>query len=68
MRSNIGNADRVVRLLLGLVLVVLAFVPGVLPGGWNWGSGLVGLVLIATAQLRFCPVYRLLGISTCRLP
>ncbi len=69
MRSNIGAADRVVRLILGLGLVVLALVPGLLPaGGWQWAAGIAGVVLVATAQARFCPAYRLLGLSTCKRP
>lgn len=69
---NIGTADRVLRLLAGLVLLVLPFTPlsatalaGM--GGWIWLLPAVGAVLVLTALFRFCPAYRLLGIRTCAL-
>ncbi len=56
---NTHTIDRVIRAVLGLFLLSLIF----------WGPktllGLVGLVLIATAGMSFCPLYRLVGISTC---
>ncbi len=60
MKANVGSADRAIRLVLGLILV----------SGYFWLSGaarwfaLVGLVLIVTAGLGFCPLYTLLGINT----
>jgi len=56
---NVGSADRIVRIVLGLGLVSLAFVG---PRS-NWGF--VGLILLATAALGSCPLYSLLGKSTC---
>jgi hypothetical protein len=55
---NVGNFDRALRILLGLVLMGLA-VGGVI-GEW----GYLGLVPIVTGVAALCPVYRLLGIST----
>ncbi|RMD64571.1 MAG: DUF2892 domain-containing protein [Alphaproteobacteria bacterium] len=60
MRANVGTVDRVVRLIVGLGLLSLVFVGPQTP----WG--LVGLILIATAAIKFCPLYRLLGIRTCK--
>ncbi|MEK8090695.1 DUF2892 domain-containing protein [Thermithiobacillus plumbiphilus] len=61
MKANIGSADRVIRIVLGLLLLSLIFlVEG--PGRW-WG--LLGIVLIATALIRFCPAYAVLGTDTC---
>lgn len=60
MRTNEGMIDRVVRTLVGIALLSLAFVgPKTL-----WGY--VGLVPLATGLLGWCPLYTLLGISTCR--
>lgn len=60
MRTNEGTIDRVVRTLVGIALLSLAFVgPKTL-----WGY--VGLVPLATGLLGWCPLYTLLGISTCR--
>lgn len=60
MNSNLHSIDRLLRLLLGLALVVLSLL-GVI-GVWGWA----GLILVATALINFCPLYRLLGISTRR--
>ena len=59
MKENIGNTDRSIRLIAGLVLVLLA-VTGVI-GAWGW----IGIVPIATGLLRVCPLYTLLGYRTC---
>lgn len=61
MTANIGSTDRMVRLVAGLALLSLLFV---LEGSARW-IGLVGLVPLLTAGLRFCPLYTLLGIRTC---
>ena len=70
MTANLGNADRVLRLILGLVLFCAPLLN--MPAIWSsalfsYGSMIVGLVLVATALFRFCPIYRILGISTCKL-
>jgi hypothetical protein len=62
MQTNIGLVDQVIRIVSGLALIVL-FATGVI-GSW----GLLGLVLLATGLLRFCPLYRLIGIHTCTHP
>lgn len=59
MSKNEGNIDRVLRVILGLVLLSLVFVG---PQTW-WG--LIGIVPLATGLLGSCPVYSILGISTC---
>lgn len=70
MKANIGTTDRMVRLIIGLVLLVLALVPGLLGGGAlvPWLAGIAGVVLVMTALLNFCPLYRILGVNTCGLP
>jgi hypothetical protein len=63
MTANIGTADRIIRVLLGLGLLSLIFV---LDQPYRW-YGLIGLVPLATAGIRFCPLYSILGIRTCRV-
>ena len=69
MSANVGKIDRVLRTLLGLALVVWAFV-GQAPMWDNailmWGAVIVGAVLIVTASMKFCPMYRVLGVNTCQ--
>lgn len=59
---NESNLDRVVRLLIGTVLLALVFIGPKTP----WG--LIGLIPLVTAVVGFCPLYRLFGLSTCALP
>ncbi len=68
MTCNIGTADRLIRFAVGLVLVALTLLTGFAAGsGWLWWAALVvGVVMLATAGLRFCPLYSLLGMRTCR--
>lgn len=70
MTINIGNTDRLVRLLGGAALIALALFSGVaLFDGTaiKYGAVLVGGVLIATAAMRMCPLYSLLGVQTCKV-
>jgi hypothetical protein len=62
MTRNVGTTDRVLRVILGLVLLSLLFV---VEGGARW-LGLIGLVPLLTGLAGSCPAYRLLGIRTCR--
>jgi len=61
MKANVGGIDRIARIVLGLVLIALAATGTV--GAWGW----LGVVPLATGLLRFCPLYPLLGISSCPL-
>lgn len=64
MEANVGGADRVLRIVVGIALLSLFFL---LEGNARWW-GLVGVVLIATGLLRWCPAYIPFGIKTCRKP
>ena len=57
---NVGTADRIVRVVLGLGLLSLTFV------GPHTFWGLVGLVPLATAAIGSCPAYSLLGVGTAK--
>lgn len=60
MTVNTGSADRIIRAIVGLVLLALVFVGPQSPWGW------VGIVPLVTAVTGNCPVYSLLGIKTCK--
>jgi hypothetical protein len=60
MKTNIGNVDRSIRVIAGLILLSLVFI------GPQTLWGLIGLIPIATALMGTCPAYTLLGIQTCR--
>lgn len=57
--TNIGQTDRLIRLVAGAALI-LAALTGVV-GAW----GFIGIVPLATAFLRVCPAYTLIGFKTC---
>lgn len=59
--KNVGNIDRIIRVVLGVVLLSL-FV--LLEGNARY-LGLIGLVPLATAAIGFCPLYKIFGINTC---
>jgi hypothetical protein len=69
MTTNIGTIDRAARALLGLALLVVAL-GGLAPvfeaGAVKWIAVAAGAVLLATAGMRICPLYTLLGIRTCK--
>ncbi|MCB1823943.1 MAG: DUF2892 domain-containing protein [Candidatus Competibacteraceae bacterium] len=59
MAKNIGSADKIARLVVGALLIVLALTKTI--GLWGW----IGVVPIVTALMNWCPAYTLLGIKTC---
>ena len=63
MSVNVGTLDQSVRIVVGLALFAFAFQDGLSIQGWHW-IGVIGLVLLATAFFRRCPIYQALGIST----
>jgi hypothetical protein len=54
MECNVGNTDRIIRMVVGLVLIGLAVSGDI--GAWGW----IGLALVATGFFRFCPLYTLI--------
>ena len=57
--KNVGSIDRVLRIIVGLGLISMAFVGPQTPWGW------IGVVPLLTAFISFCPLYTLIGIRTC---
>ncbi|MBL0182155.1 MAG: DUF2892 domain-containing protein [Chitinophagaceae bacterium] len=65
MKKNMGNADRMIRILLAVVMAVLYFT--------NTVTGTFGIVLLVlagvfvlTSLVSFCPLYTLIGLNTCK--
>lgn len=65
MKKNMGSADKIIRLLLAAVFIILFI--------FNYVSGIFGYILLAlavifilTSLLSFCPIYTLFGIKTCK--
>lgn len=67
MKLNVGSADRLIRLILGVLLILAPFVSGWALFAnplWIWIFLLAGAVLAVTGVLRFCPGYAVFGLST----
>jgi Protein of unknown function (DUF2892) len=59
MMSNIGYKDRILRAIIGLILIGLTLTGAI--GVWGW----IGFVPLVTATFGFCPAYSLFGVNTC---
>ncbi len=59
MKTNVGGIDRILRVVVGLVLVILASSGTV--GWWGW----LGIIPLLSGLFRVCPLYSILGVNTC---
>jgi hypothetical protein len=59
MKKNIGNSDKLIRIVLGLLIIIVA---GYFQSWW----ALLGVVLVGTAFMRFCGLYTLFSVNTCK--
>lgn len=58
--KNVGAADRIIRVVIGVALIALVFMgPRTV---WGW----IGVIPLATAFIGWCPIYRVLGLRTCK--
>lgn len=58
MKLNVGGIDKVLRIVAGIALIAWALMGGPV---WAW----IGIVPLATGLIGWCPIYLLLGMSTC---
>jgi hypothetical protein len=63
MRKNVGGIDRVLRIVVGFVLIAYAIPLGFPHTGWN-AVGWIGIIPLLTAFVGSCPLYSLFGLST----
>jgi len=64
MQKNVGSIDRILRIVVGIVLIALVFVMPDLANPWGW----IGVVPLGTALIGWCPAYMIFGIKTCSVP
>ena len=60
MKFNVGGIDRALRVIVGLALIAMAITGAV--GVW----GYIGIVPLLTGVFKFCPLYPIVGINTCK--
>mgnify|MGYP000473996115 FL=1 len=58
MQSNVGGIDKIARIVVGAVLILLALTGTI--GVWGW----IGILPLATGLFNFCPAWKVLGINT----
>lgn len=63
MKANVGGLDRLLRVVIGLALLAFLVLG---EGAMRWW-GAIGVIPLLTAFMSFCPLYSVLGISTCPL-
>jgi hypothetical protein len=61
MKSNVGGIDKILRIVVGIVLIALAAMNVI--GLWGW----IGIVPLLTGLMGWCPAYTLFGMNTCPL-
>ena len=61
MKKNVGSVDRIIRFILGIILVVLGLI---YQTTLAWIGLIVGVVLLTTAAMNFCPLYTVIKTST----
>ena len=59
MKCNVGKTEKIVRVIIGLILLLVGYF-------YNLWFSLIGIVLLMTAVVGFCPLTHLLGINTCK--
>ncbi|NDP19768.1 MAG: DUF2892 domain-containing protein [Paludibacter sp.] len=65
MKKNLSSTDKLIRLLIAIIIIAL-FYSEVLTGTIGIIALVLALVLAITSLVSFCPIYALLGISTCK--
>ena len=65
MKKNMSSADRIIRVLLAVVFAVLYFT-GTVTGTLGIVLLVLGGVFVLTSLVSFCPMYAIVGISTCK--
>ena len=64
MKKNMGNADRIIRLIIAAIIVTLYFT-NVITGTLGISLLVVSGVFALTSFVKFCPIYALFGMKTC---
>lgn len=65
MNKNMGNADRIVRIILAILFGALYFT-GTVTGTLGIVLVALGVIFLLTSLVSFCPLYALFGLSTCK--
>ena len=65
MKKNVGNTDKIVRMLIAVIIMVLYYL-GYISGTLAMILLIIGVVFLVTALISFCPLYFIFGKNTCK--
>ncbi|MFZ6025985.1 MAG: YgaP family membrane protein [Bacteroidota bacterium] len=65
MKTNMGNADRAIRVILAIVAAVLYFT-GTVTGTWGMVLLVLGGIFLAVSAIGYCLLYAIFGINSCK--
>lgn len=67
MKINVGTIDRIFRILIGIACIALVFTRPFVDSGWERiALGVIGVIMLLTSAVKFCPLYRFFGLRTCK--
>lgn len=66
MKQNMGNTDRIIRILVAVIIAVLYFTKTI-SGTLAYVLLAVGGIFVLTSLVSFCPLYTLFGVNTCKV-
>lgn len=64
MKKNVGLIDKIIRIIIAVVIAYLLYAK-MITGVWAIVLAVVGVIMILTTVIGFCPLYVLFGIKTC---
>ena len=67
MKKNMGDSDKLIRILIAVVIAVLYYT-NIIDGTVAIVLMAVGIILLLTSLLNFCPLYKIVGLNTCKAP
>ncbi len=66
MKKNMGNADKIIRVIIAAVVGVLYYLDYI-TGTLAYVLMAVALILLITSLINFCPLYKIFGINSCKI-
>lgn len=65
MKKNVGNIDKIVRIIIAIVAFYFAYTTLVSP--WNYVLYAVGGIMVVTSLFGCCPLFSIFGVNTCKV-
>ena len=66
MKKNVGSLERIIRIIVGVLALVLFFI-NYFSGILHWVALVVGIMMLFVAFTQSCPLYSIFGISSCKV-